>query len=259
MTKRWMAGTVCALAVTGGAARGAEPEHVTDRPDQTESSKVVPAASAQLETGVLRGGDDAGSSAALFGTLLRIGLGHGWEARLGHAGYLMEDPDEGERREGWGDGELGAKVRLLDEAGWRPEVALLGGVSLPTGGEEFSSERADPSFRFSLSHTLTDRLSLGYNLGGEWTSETDERGDRDRSGALIYTLSLGASLTEAVGAFVEIYGEDPAQTGDVHRLDGGFTFALTDTFQLDVSGGVGLGDVSDEWFAGAGLSKRWPK
>jgi hypothetical protein len=239
---------------------------VTDRPDQTESAAVVPRGYVQVETGVLLTRDEAGGeeteTAEGPGTLVRVGLGARTELRLGWQGYVRQEVEPaGPRREtataeGPGDAELGAKVRLRDEAGRGPEAALLVGVSLPAGDGELTSDRLDPTLLLSLAHTLSDRLSLGYNAGVAWSSEVGETYSH-----LVYTAAVGIGLTDRLGAFAELFGEEPldAPGGSVVSADGGFTWLLRPKLQLDAYAGAGLTEEAPDWFAGAGLSLRWPR
>lgn len=242
-------------------------ELVTDRPDQTESAETVPKGHVQLETGwTYRQDDSAGlelERQEVAGTLLRLGLTRRWELRVGWAGWSRQSLDSGPFREvlqGAEDGELGAKVRLYDESGARPAVALLFATSLPVGEETIGSERFDPSFRLSLSHTLSQRLSLGYNLGMAWGSTEVELGERHTLSRGEYTVALGMTFSDRLGSFVELYGDvaasDPGPS--VHALDGGFTWLLSKTMQLDIAAGVGLSSSAEDWFLGLGFSMRLP-
>ena len=241
------------LAGTGGAS-GQAPELVTDRPDQTESATVVPRGLWQLETGYLFARDGGVDGHAAPGTLLRIGLGGRTELRVGHAGFLG-----GDGRRGAGDSELGAKFNLIRSAdGWRPELALLGALSLPTGDHGFSTDGADPSFLVAFAHELRPRLSLGYNAGAAWESSA-ERPSRDA--LIVYSLALGFSLTDRLGTFLELFG-DRQTTGAVATsasVDGGLTFLLTDVLQVDVFVGRRLQGAADDLFVGTGLSVRVPR
>ncbi len=241
------------LAGTGGASAQA-PELVTDRPDQTESATVVPRGLLQVETGYLFAREGSVDSHAAPGTLFRIGLGGRTELRLGHAGVMGT---EGGR--GAGDSELGAKVNLIPRAdGWQPELALLGGLSLPTGDRRFSSGGADPSFRVAFAHELRSGLSLGYNAGAAWESSADHP---DRDAFVLYSLALGVGLTDRLGAFFEVFG-DRQVTGPIATsvsADSGLTFLLTEVIQLDVSVGRGLRGPADDLFVGTGLSLRLPR
>ena len=241
--------------LTGAAGTSAQsPELVTDRPDQTESATVVPRGLLQVETGYLftREGD-VGSHAAP-GTLFRIGFGGRTELRLGHAGVMGA-----EGRRGAGDSELGAKVNLISRAdGWRPELAFLGGLSLPTGDSRFSSDGADPSFLVAFAHELRSGLSLGYNAGAAWESSPDGPA---RDAFLVYSLALGVGVTDRLGAFFEVFGDRQVTAAPATGVsaDAGLTFLVTDIVQLDVSVGRALRGPADDLFVGTGLSLRLPR
>ncbi len=241
--------------LTGAVGASAQsPELVTDRPDQTESATVVPRGLLQVETGYLFTREGDVDSHAAPGTLFRIGLGGRTELRLGHAGVMGT-----EGRRGAGDSELGAKVNLIPQAdGWRPELALLGDLSLPTGGRGFSSGGTDPSFLVAFAHELGPRLSLGYNAGAAWESSPDRE---ERDAFLVYSLALGTGLTDRLGAFIEVFGDRQVtdEVATAASADAGLTFLVTDILQLDVSVGRALRGPADDVFVGAGLSLRLPR
>lgn len=120
-----------------------------------------------------------------------------------------------------------------------------------------------PSFRFSLAHTLTERISLGYNLGMTWSSEPGEGPPevRETLSFVNYTAALGFGLSERWGALVEVFGDLPvdAPGGDAHSVDGGVTYLVRDHLQLDVSGGVGLSAAAPDELLSVGLSVRLPR
>lgn len=265
MTHRAVTLFLCLLAAGTSAAQEDAPELITDRPDQTESAVTVDPGSVQLELGASFTHDDEAdvNTFEAPGSLLRIGLTNRLELRIGWTGYVSQDVGaEGLFDDsGIGDAELGAKVRLRDEKGRMPEMAVLVAASLPVGDDAFTSDRVDPSLRLSLAHTLTERLGLGYNVGVGWASEPAVGGGRTTLSSYLYTVALGIGLSDRAGAFVELFGEVPGSApGDpVHSFDGGFTFLLRPNVQLDVAGGVGLTDEADDWFVGVGLSARWPR
>lgn len=243
------------------------PELVTDRPDQTESAAVVPAGFHQLETGLayerLGNGPLTVRTVSGPGTLARIGLGGRTELRLGWEGWVDQDidvtgPSTFDRSvSGVGDGEVGVKVKLREESGALPEMAILAGVSLPVGDDELTSDEYEPSVRLAFAHTLSDRLGLAYNLGAERSHEREESFTR-----FLYTVALGAGLTDRLGAFVEVFGEEPESGGpggSQVSLDGGVTYLLRPNLQLDAYAGAGVTDHAPDWLAGMGVSVRWPR
>ena len=243
-----------ALLMALGTASAQTAELVTDRPDQTESATAVPRGLVQVETGYLLSRDSGLGTFEVPGTLVRIGLGARAELRIGHAGVIGSA-----RRRGAGDSEVGAKVNLIASAdGWTPELAVIGGLSLPTGDEPFSSDGVDPSLLMAFAHELSPRVSVGYNLGAAWESSPDQP---DRETSLLATLALGIGVTERLGAFVEVFGDRrtaaDATTGV--SIDGGMTYLLLETMQFDLYVGRGLRGPTADVFVGTGLSVRIPR
>lgn len=264
--RRGLAVFACLLLAPALTAQQAE--LVTDRPDQTESALTVPVGTTQLEVGWGFSRADFGrlkvETHELPSTLVRLGLAERFELRLGWTGYVEQEVsgrgvfgDAG----GVGDAELGAKVHLRRESGRAPETALLVATSVPVGEEPFTSDRFDPSFRFALSHTLSDRLGFAYNLGMSWESAPGPGGDVSTLSTYLYTAALGIALSDQWGAFVEVFGDIPGSApGDpAHSFDGGLTYLIHDRLQLDAFAGFGLDDEADDWFAGLGVSVRWPR
>lgn len=227
----------------------------TDRPDQTETPVTVPAGWIQIETGWSQVGtanDGIGERTTTLPTVLaKVGLCDRAELRL-----EMDRVDRGSLDSnlpsvsGFSPLEIGTKVDLWVDRGWRPRTSLI--VNLGVSGSASPGLRPKDqyvTFRFTMQNALSDRFSLGYNLGTEWNGETP-------TATGIYTLSLGASASDRLGFFVEVYGfvsdVEPAD----HRLDAGATFKLGPDVQFDASGGHSLGE--DRWFLSAGLSFRVP-
>jgi len=243
------------VATTGtGIADAQSPDLVTDRPDQTESATVVPRGLVQIETGYLFARNSDVDSYEVPGTLFRIGLGGQMELRIGHAGTIGEGG-----RQGPGDTNLGVKVNLVEGGdGAKPTLAILGGLSLPTGDHGFSSNSIDPSFLVSFAHDLSPRLSIGYNVGASWESFSDLS---DRDAFILYSVALGVGVTDRLSAFLELFGDRQTTgiTATAMSVDGGLTFLLTKIVQLDFYVGKGLQEPTDDMFVGTGLSFRLPQ
>ncbi len=235
------------------------PEMSTDRPDQTESSTLLPAGWLQVEIGVQteqttiygNGLDEKSTANAYPDVLVRYGLLPAMELRL-IVGY-QEISYGGASISGVGPVSIGAKIAVCSEEGLRPEIAFLGHLAIPkTGREEFSTQFLAPQFRFSVSHTLSDMFSLGYNLGAEWDGES-------AMATGVYTATLGIGVSDQIGVFAELFGELPEIGDAVHNFDGGITYALLPNVQIDASGGLGLTDSAPDFFAGIGISFRLPR
>lgn len=234
-------------------------ELVTDRPDQTESSGVVPLRHLQIETGFLMTGDRTDQtevqSFAYNTTLLRYGLFENFELRAGLE-YRSEkekllDTGEVTTTSGFSPLYLGFKTRITEEKGWIPEIAFLGGISLPfTAHQEFRALHPGAIMRFAFSHTISDRFSFGYNLGAAWEAETGP--------GYFYTAALGIGLTEKLGMFLEGFGIFSPESDNEHLADAGFTWLILPNLQIDLSGGIGLNEAAGDYFLSAGLSYRIP-
>ncbi len=235
------------------------PELITDRPDQTESSTTVPHKSLQVETGFLyefdKTSDIESKNFAYNTTLLRYGILNNFELRLGLEYLATEEkfktPDSTYTTSGTGPLHAGFKVNVTEEKGLLPEIAVLAGFDIPhTAVDDYKTEYLAPSIRLSVSHTLSDRFSIGYNLGAEWDGDTAIPG-------YYYSLALGIGLTETLGAFIESYGTVPTKGDDHHLADAGFTYLITPVFQLDASGGIGLNEEANDYFISFGLTYRF--
>lgn len=251
MVKRYLI-FLFVLAISAGStlkAQELEPLQA-DRPDQTECASLVPAGYIQAETGFLyeKGGPDARSF--LYPSILwKYGVNDRFEVRLiTEAG--MEEYGE-ERISGFYPLTVGFKTRLLDEDGIVPQTAFLGHLtSCKSGKEAFRPEWLAPSFRLSMQHTLSDRLSLGYNLGTEWSGNSNEP-------TYIYSLAIGISITPRLGGFIEVYGYLPVEEDADHRFDCGLTYLISNDLMVDLSGGVGITENAPDSFISLGFSWRF--
>lgn len=237
---------------------------VTDRPDQTESAEVVQPGRVQFESGWTFVRDNHADTSVRHhqfpSTVLRIGIAPRLELRVGMDGWNWRR-ESGLSRSGFGDLNLGAKLLLWKERGPRPQVALLGSAVIPSGESGFSREKVDPEIRAALAHTLSERLSLGYNIDVARVSEQGEDGDAVSGTEFLYTATLGLGIGPRSGVFAEFFGSLPlSQSGEAaHAFDAGFTLLLAANVQLDISGGFAISAASEDWFVGGGLSVRLPR
>ena len=225
----------------------------TDRPDQTESSATVPKRSFQLESGFglektgVGQNDGYYDSFTLPTTLFRLALMKHFELRLVNTLRYQRQLSDSTRQSHvkFDDLELGCKWQLTNGGKLRPRIALLSHVVMPSGSH--NSKTYGMVNKVLISHQLTDRLNLGYNIGHIYCGK--EKGD------MIYTLSLGVSITDKLGVYAENYGSAINFTTLITNMDGGFTYLIKDNIQFDYSFGVGLNNRMN--YQAVGISIRF--
>ncbi|MFD3000372.1 transporter [Pontibacter toksunensis] len=231
------------------------PEMETDRPDQTEAASLVPRKTVQLETGFYFQEDtESGVEQKIRAyptALLRIGV-LGWlELRVQSA--LRDSVAESRRRfrtSGFAPLTVGAKIKLWEEQGLRPQAAFMTMVVLPVGSRQFRPENPNPTFRLMLKNSLAEKLDLSYNLMYGWVEGESIKG---------YAVSLGYDISDKFTVYGEAFGDK--QTGDKaeHSVDGGILFMLFPNLQLDVAAGRALNKAATDYFVTAGVSVRLPR
>ena len=221
----------------------------TDRPDQTECPFTVPKKHFQMETGFSYekiNGDDK-----TFGhpsVLYKYGISENAELRL--ITEFTTEKTKGLHISGLQPVTVGFKVNIAKEKGILPTTSFIGHLTIPyLAIQKLKATYYAPAFRFTMQHTLSKKLSLGYNLGAEWDGET-------ALPTFIYTLTTGYSVSDKVGAYIELYGFAPQKSKADHRFDCGLNYLLRTNILLDVSGGIGLTDNAPDYYFAIGFSFR---
>ena len=235
----------------------------SDRPDFTESSSTVGDKVLQIESGYTYTHAIAGAPAVdehdLPELLVRYGVAERLELRLEWEGWLFDHSSDrtaagSQDVNGSSDTEFGFKYALTKQQKWRPQAAVLVGVTAPVGAPAFSSRQVDARIAYLYSWELTKKLSLACSTGNLWTGETD-----DRFSYLYQSASLDYELTERLHCFNEFYAwfrRDSLDNRTQSYYNGGLTFLVTKNFQVDWRAGWGLNDASDRFFTGCGLTIR---
>ncbi|MFW5644499.1 MAG: transporter [Bacteroidota bacterium] len=242
-------------------------ELITDRPDQTESSSTVPKKTLQWENGFSFESDAAEyrgeithyRNLGLNHTLLRYGILHKLELRLG--ADLIRKTTETESSDGNPQKEfdlepmrLGLKVQLTEKAGLIPELAVLSHLVFPALSSLDEKNAPMPDITLAGSINPNEWASLGFNFGFRWP---DFGFDQTH---LFYSFVIGLSHGQKLGSFWEVYGyKDYYYAVDDFRADAGITYLLKPNFQLDLSGGLGITEVSPDYFISFGFSWRIPE
>ncbi len=243
---------------------------VTDRPDFTESTEAIPVGRFQLEMGYTftydREDDVRTRDHTAPELLLRMGVVDNFELRFAWAGYSYTETRDTARNsagrrvsdevwdQGANDFELGFKLKIAEQDGLRPNLAILGAMSFPTGSNNISPGDVEPLLGLLWAYDLSDDVGLA----GQFLVGTPvEDGRRYVQSAA--SLSLGVSLTERLGTYVEYFGiyHNTRESDCAHTVNSGFTYLINNNLQFDIRAGVGLNEEADDFFAGAGLSWRF--
>lgn len=200
---------------------------ITDRPDITESAAVVPTGWLQGEHGFSYS-DDYYHTFEIASTLMRLGLNEHTEFRIGFSPTLNELPEHDssayQLMQGFDFG-----VKSMFYAGNKLNAATI--VSLGTNYYNTDNlENLQPYFSilFAVSYDLFDFWSIGLNTGADWNEEENYL-------QFPYSVSNAFSLGDKMGYFVELFGPD--FTENELSMDAGFTYLISDNFQVDISGG----------------------
>jgi len=243
---------------------------VTDRPDFTESTEVIPTGHAQIEMGytftVDRESETRVRTHSAPEFLLRLGVVSDLELRFGWEGYSWTQtraPTETRagrpiRRETWDQGasdvSIGVKYKVAAQGGTRPSMGVIVGVGVPSGSANISSGDVEPEVVFLWAYDVDDRLSIAGNASLVFPIEG---GDRFTQGKA--SFSVAYALSDRVGVYGEYFGFYPAaeHSDAAHSANVGATYLVNDNFQLDIRVGAGLNEEADDFFAGVGFAYRW--
>ena len=237
-----------ACAQNSQASAPVSSEIVTDRPDVTESSIVVPVASLQFENGFTWTSEHGTQSGDVPETLVRLGLLKRTEFRFVAPNYLL-----GGLASGFGDLAIGMKQQLGPLPGGF-DLSVIAAVSLPTGSRGFTSGGYDPFVKFPWSKDLASGWSVGGMQSLFWNTE----GGR-RNGVWEPTFYLEKQITEPLEAFME-YAGDYAQRGEPKQLlHFGAAYRLSGLHQVDFHFGFGLSRGTPNHFFAVGYSVRFDK
>jgi len=241
-----------ALALLVGKVSLAQPEKIdTDRPDQTESAVLVPVKYFQGEFGFGKENLKNNSYHLIHPTfLLKYGLSQRFELRLESevaSEYLLTPQTK--TTISLEPVEIGSKISLFQEKGLFPKTSLIVHLGLPFATSNYDKhQNLFPSFRFTCSHTITEKIGIGYNAGAEWDGYNNKP-------AWLYTLSPNFSIGKRWYSYVEAFGFYHTDSWE-HNIDGGLAYYLSNDAKIDLSGGFGLGSSILKNYLSLGFSFR---
>ena len=224
------------------------PVIVTDRPDVTESSIVVPKGSLQFENGITWTADHGNQSVDLSETLVRFGISRRTELRLVVPNYF-EDVI-GPNPSGFDDIAVGVKQQLGPLWG-HFDLAVIAALSLPTGADRISSHGFDPFIKFPWSRDLAKGWALGGMQSLFWNTTAGRRN-------LVWepTFLVEKEISGPWSVFAE-YAGDFAQQGSSKQITHfGTAYRITPKQQIDFHLGFGVSPAAAQHFLAVGYSIR---
>ena len=220
-----------------------------DRPDQTETPAIVPKGMFQVESGFTFQKNDSYSSTNSLPTVLwKYGVNENFEFRL--ITEFVNEKSTDEFVSGLNPILIGCKIKICDEKGIIPKTSFIGHILLPKlATSSFKADFFAPEFRFVMQHSLSEKLSLSYNLGAEWDGFSPEP-------TFIYTLTSGYMISKKLGFYTEFFGFAPQNQNSQHSFDGGFTYLINTNFMVDLSSGFGITSNAPKYYFAIGFSFR---
>jgi hypothetical protein len=261
--KRGSVGTLFRWSADPAAGEIGQPDEgplTSDRPDFTEASSVVGLGVLQIESGYTYTFDNDGTTQTIGHgypeTLFRYGLLANWlEFRLGTS-YSEERVNQ-VRTAGADDLYLGFKLGLTAQEGWRPEMALVPQMTVPSGGRETTANEVLPGVNWLYGWDLSEKISTAGST--QFNKSVDDGSGRNFT-EWAQSWTVGYSLAEKLGGYTEYFGLYPSGADTIrpeHYFNGGLTYSFTDDIQWDIRAGKGLNSAADDYFAGTGLVLRF--
>jgi Putative MetA-pathway of phenol degradation len=247
------------LAVPAGVAAAAaadacpQPgsEIVTDRPDVTNSSLVVPQGSFQQENGVNISGRDGGQVLDGTNTRLRFGIAQCLEVLVDVPTYF--DALSGRADSGFTNVTPAIKWQISPVPG-KIDLSATFGAGLPTGTKAIAGLGVQPYVQFPWSW----ELSGGWGLSGMLTNffaPTDPLNKLTTETTFVIEREFG----KKVFAFVEYVGDYHEHGGPSYLINSGAGYRFTNTQQIDFHVAVGLNDNAPSYIFGIGYSFRFDR
>lgn len=244
----------------------AEPTISTDRPSFSDGTGIQPLWRLNLETGytfTFRDRDDQETQRHNAPEVLaRIGIIEDrLELRIFSSGYAWSRTNNGNgysSSQGWSDIALGVKLKLIDQNGAVPRLALGAQTTIGAGADAVSTQIAEPALKLLWSYDLGQALgdewksfTLGGNANIAWPTSGGERFAQGQG-----SVYLSFPLAESLSGFTEYYVIGPNSKGAdaAHYTDVGVTYMINSRVQLDARVGLGLNDEADNAFTGLGVS-----
>lgn len=235
------------LMMAGVCSAQEEVVLVPDRPGYTWGADVLPYQKISWENGFgfERGLD--GRCITLPSTIVRYGIFHDVELRVGTEFELSEEPPFVTKQFGVAPLTIGTKIKCYEGEGLIPSVGVLAEFASPhVGSANLTPSHIAPHLYLLLEQSFNDSFGFCYNAGLEWDGET---------ATPTTFLALGAWFTISgdLGGFVETNNYFHPD-GNQYLTEFGLTFTPSSRIQLDVEADLDFQHLGEYFHIGCGVS-----
>ena len=224
-------------------------EIITDRPDVTNSSVVIPAGSLQIENGGNLSARDGDRVIDGTNTRLRFGIANCLEFLVDTPTYFANVGNP--QNSGFSDAAPALKWQISPVPG-KVDLSAVFGVALPTGSAGIAGPGAQPYLQFPWSWELRS----GWGLSGMFT-EFFRPSDPTSKRVTETTFAIEKQVTERASLFVEYVGDYPASGSPAQLLNSGGLYRLAPDQQLDFHVTLGVNHNAPSYIVGVGYSVRF--
>ncbi len=230
-----------------------EPDLINpDRPGIADGSGVVGSKTFQIESGIqleYRRSGDSREHTFFFPTLLRVGIGNRWEARIEGNTYTRDTTfDSGiktDQASGFAPTSLGFKYHLYQSSGEHQlSLGTIVRVFPAWGTNEFRTEHTNGDVRVAADWNFAPRLKLSLNPNVGVARYEDDQGRLFTAG--LFATTLNYLPTKKLNPYIDIGVQAPetrrGQSSAV--LDGGVAYIIGQNLQLDAGIGTRVHGVT---------------
>jgi hypothetical protein len=239
--------TNASVAFAADGCPSSADEISTDRPDVTNSSRVVPYGSLQAENGVDWTSRERSNVISGSETRIRLGVARCTEVLADVPTYFYSL--DGRASSGFSDLVVSIKRELPVPFGFH--LSATGGLGFLTGATKISGRGYDPYVQLPSTHAISDDWSLHGMFTVTWFTSQHAINPTFEP-----TLSIERELGPTRDLFVEYVGEYPNHARPSQILDGGASWRVARLEQIDFHAGFGLNSSSVDHFFGIGYSFR---
>lgn len=192
-----------------------------------------------------------------YGLTDRIELRLGWNYEIGGESGAVSSSEGGLEEEAATSEEegtllYGMKLKITDQAGWRPRSAVLAKAFTPTAGPDQQTD-------FGLFYVF------GWEFSNRWQLDAAMRylavgTEEDHFNEWAPSIVLKVPIHERWNAHVEYFGiffEGSRRDRQLHYFSPGLHYLLTPNFELGTRLGWGLNGDASQFFVNTGIGARF--